>query len=335
MTRLRNSPVISAARRWASGKASPKPQPKDPNPRRYSGTPAATTSQEKPVMATTDQNIPPITTNKIAKFVKNASPRARKMWEGLQEATKGGWSVLHNDKLQTDYLIFLKSMGAVLFVMYAVLGLLCTVYLPVVLFLGTWAPGLFGQILTLIPLWAYVIAKKRHPMAANRLFLDELERLSPQRAQELEQQMNSTETVNQTWVQDVFHDLRTSWHFTRYSLLWLSFSLIPVVGSLITWIGQTWLVADKMGWNLLSAYTISAKKMSYRQQKHWMRARKWRIIGFTLPYMILASIPFVGPLFLGLAQAATAHIYYHLLSKDTETAKKQTLSPLVEFKKPT
>jgi len=257
------------------------------------------------------------------------------MWEGLQEAATGGWSVLHNQKLQEDYVIFLKSMGTVLLAMYAVLALLCTVYLPVVLFLGGWAPGLFGQILTLIPLWAYVVAKKRNPMAANRLFLDELERLSPQRAQELEQQMNTTETVNKSWVQDVFHDLRTSWHFTRYSLLWLSFSLIPVVGSFITWIGQTWLVADKMGWNLLSAYTVSAKKMSYRQQKHWMRARKWRIIGFTLPYMILASIPFVGPLFLGMAQASTAHIYFHLLSKDTETTKKQTLSPLVEFKKPT
>jgi len=336
MTRLRNSPVISAARRWASGKASPKPQPKDPNTRRYSGNTVPATTPVDKTNASNTENAPNApATNKLAKLLKNASPRARKMWEGLQEAAKGGWSVLHNEKFQKNYFVFLKSMGAVLLAMYAVIGLLCTVYLPVVLFVGTWAPGLFGQLLTLIPLWAYVVAKKRNPMAANRLFLDELERLSPQRAQELEQQMNSTETLNQSWVQDVFHDLRTSWHFTRYSLLWLSFSLIPVVGSLITWIGQTWLVADKMGWNLLSAYTISAKKMSYRQQKHWMRARKWRIIGFTLPYMILASIPFVGPLFLGLAQAATAHIYFHLLSKDTETNKKQTLSPLIEFKKPT
>jgi len=90
-----------------------------------------------------------------------------------------------------------------------------------------------------------------------------------------------------------------------------------------------------MGWNLLSVYTISAKKMSYRQQKHWMRARKWRIIGFTLPYVLLSSIPLVGPFLLGLAQAATAHIYYHLLSKDAETAQKPGSSPLVEFKKPT
>jgi len=76
--------------------------------------------------------------------------------------------------------------------------------------------------------------------------------------------------------------------------------------------------------------------MSYRQQKHWMRARKWRIIGFTLPYILLASIPFIGPLFLGIAEAATAHIYFHLLSKDTDSlTDKKKPSPGVEFKKAT
>jgi len=210
------------------------------------------------------------------------------------------------------------------------------VYLPVVFFVLSWAPGLIGQMLTMIPLWSYNIARKRTPMANNQLFLDELERLSPTRSQELAQQMRSEEIINKNWMEDVYHDLRTSWHFTKYSLMFLAFSVIPVVGSMITMLGQLWLVSDRMGWNLLSVYTISAKKMSYRQQKHWMRARKWRIIGFTLPYMFLASIPVVGPLTLGVAQGATAHIYYHLLSKDTDpSAKKPDASPLIEFKKPT
>jgi uncharacterized protein involved in cysteine biosynthesis len=337
ITRLRNSPVISAAKRWASGKASPKPQPRDPNPRRYS-TPNAfnTTTQSNQSFnqtATVPGNVP---TNKISKFARNASPRARKMWEGFQEAAKGSWEVMQNPKVQRDYMNFVKSMGTILLAMYAVLGLLLFVYMPVTVFVLTLAPGFVGQILAMIPLWAFNIARKRTPMATNQLFLDELERLSPQRSKELEQQMKTDEVINKQWTEELYHDLRTSWHFTRYSLMWLSFSIIPIVGSFITWIGQTWLVADKMGWNLLSVYTISSKKMSYRQQKHWMRARKWRIIGFTLPFVLLASIPLVGPLVLGIAQAATAHIYFHLLSKDTETAeKKSTASPLIEFKKPT
>jgi hypothetical protein len=228
-------------------------------------------------------------------------------------------------------------MGTILLAMYVVFAALLLLYFPLALFIFAWAPGLFGQILTMFPLWAYIITRKRRVMSINNLFLDELESLSPIRHQELSEQMNTTEVVNPNWIEDVYHDLRTSWHFTKYSLMFLSFSIIPVVGSFITYLGQTWLVADRMGWNLLSVYTISAKHMSYRQQKHWMRARKWRIIGFTLPYMFLSSIPFVGPLILGIAQAATAHIYFHLLSKDIDTNsdKPKIVSAPLEFKRAT
>jgi len=336
ITRLRNSPVISAAKRWAAGKASPKPQPKDPNPRRFNNFQNATKDSERQqTQANGEPTIPPM--NKMAKFARNASPRLKKMSEGFLEAVKGGYFSIRNTKIRQDYLQFMIDMGVILITLYAIFAVLLLVYFPVVVFLSAWAPGLIGQVLTLIPLWSFLIARKRTPMSVNKMFLDELEALSPQRTQELAQQMKLENGVNKNWMEDVYHDLRTSWHFTKYSLMFLAFSVIPFVGSFITYLGQTWLVADRMGWNLLSVYTISAKKMSYRQQKHWMRARKWRIIGFTLPYMVLASVPFVGPLFLGIAQAATAHIYYHLLSKDMDSSsdrKKNQSSPLVEFKKP-
>jgi uncharacterized protein involved in cysteine biosynthesis len=289
---------------------------------------------DKPAAAQVEAAVP---TSRISKLARNAAPRLKKMGEGFLEAAKGGWGALQNPKIRQDYWNFVASMGTILAAMYAVVALLVVLYLPVVLFFVTWAPGLVGQFLTVLPLWAYIIARKRNPMANNQLFLDELDTLSPTRAQELSTQMKLEKGVNPGWMEDVYHDLRTSWHFTKYSLMFLAFSVIPVIGSIITFFGQMWLVADRMGWNLLSVYTISAKKMSYRQQKHWMRARKWRIIGFTLPYMLLVSIPLIGPFFLGLAQAATAHIYFHLLSKDTDTLgdkKRTNSSPLVEFKQP-
>jgi hypothetical protein len=289
---------------------------------------------DKPATAQVEPAVP---TSRISKLARNAAPRLKKMGEGFLEAAKGGWGALQNPKIRQDYWNFVTSMGTILAAMYAVVALLVVLYLPVVLFFVTWAPGLVGQFLTVLPLWAYIIARKRNPMANNQLFLDELDTLSPTRAQELSNQMKLDKGVNPGWMEDVYHDLRTSWHFTKYSLMFLAFSVIPVIGSIITFFGQMWLVADRMGWNLLSVYTISAKKMSYRQQKHWMRARKWRIIGFTLPYMLLVSIPLIGPFFLGLAQAATAHIYFHLLSKDTDTLgdkKRTNSSPLVEFKQP-
>lgn len=320
--------MISAAKRWAAGKASPKPQPKDPNPRRsFNSAQNQTTSQQTNLSPN-----PP--SNRFVKFARNAVPRAKKMWEGFNEAVLGGYYAIVNPRFREHYFNFMKSMALVLVSMYAIFAFLLLLYMPLVLFMVSWAPGLIGQVFTVIPLWAFVIARKRSPLFTNTLFMDELERLSPQRAKELEECMKS-EAMNKSWKDEIYHDLRTSWHFTRASLLWMSFSIIPFVGSLISWLGQTWLTADRMGWNLLSVYTISSKKMSYRQQKHWMRARKWRILGFTLPYMFLASIPIIGPFFLGLAQAATAHIYFHLLSKDTEANQKQNSSTLVEFKKPT
>jgi len=333
ITRLRNSQVVSAAKQWAAGKASPKPQPRDPNPRRFFNNQQTTVPPNNSI-PNNGENL--INNNKVAKFARNASPRLKKMGEGFLEAVKGAWSALMDSKFRKDYLIFLKSMSLTLLAINVLFSFFLLIYWPIISFALSWLPGLSGQVLTLMPLWAYIITRKRTPMASNRLFLDELEKLSSSRAEELEQQMNVNEAINNNWMEEVYHDLRTSWHFTKYSLMSLAFSIVPIVGPFITFLGQTWLVADRMGWNLLSVYTISAKKMSYRQQKHWMRARKWRIIGFTLPYILLASIPFIGPLFLGIAEAATAHIYFHLLSKDTDSlTDKKKPSPGVEFKKAT
>jgi len=89
MTRLRNSPVISAAKRWAAGKASPKPQPRDPNPRRYSSSNSApiNLTEKNNVNSTLNNgNNPP--TNKVAKFARNASPRLKKNGRRISRSSK-------------------------------------------------------------------------------------------------------------------------------------------------------------------------------------------------------------------------------------------------------
>jgi len=140
------------------------------------------------------------------------------MWEGFQEAVKGGYLAIQNPKFRQHFVEFVKAMGVILLVMYAIAAVLLLIYLPITLLVLTWAPGLIAQLLTVMPLWAFVIAKKRTPMPVNQLFLDELEGLSPQRAKELEQQMKN-EDANRNWMEAVYHDLRTSWHFTRASLM--------------------------------------------------------------------------------------------------------------------
>jgi hypothetical protein len=135
ITRLRNSPVLSAAKRWASGKASPKPQPRDPNPRRY------VVQNSEPPVENNGQN-------RVVKFARNASPRLKKMGEGFMEAIRGGYQAMRNENVRKDYLEFLQAMGYVLITLYAFFAVLAAVYLPIILFVLTWAPGILGQILT-------------------------------------------------------------------------------------------------------------------------------------------------------------------------------------------
>jgi len=89
------------------------------------------------------------------------------MWEGFQEAVKGGYIAIQNPKFRQHYLQFIQAMGVILLGMYAIAAVLLLIYLPITLLVLTWAPGLLAQLLTVMPLWAFVITKKRTPMAAN------------------------------------------------------------------------------------------------------------------------------------------------------------------------
>jgi hypothetical protein len=48
----------------------------------------------------------------------------------------------------------------------------------------------------------------------------------------------SSTTKGRAWVSDVKDDAHRSWHFTRYSLLLLAFSIVPVVGPIVSFLGQ-------------------------------------------------------------------------------------------------
>jgi len=111
-------------------------------------------------------------------------------------------------------------------------------------------------------------------------------------------------------------NLQRPWHFARYSLLLMAFSVVPFVGPVVAFFGQILLVTNRLGWNLLSVYTQDCLQMKYSQQKAWMRSNRWLIFGFTLPFALVTSVPFVGPLLTGLAEGASAHLVVHITEQD-------------------
>jgi uncharacterized protein involved in cysteine biosynthesis len=242
---------------------------------------------------------------------------------GFQEAVHGIQSILRNPLVQKDYHFFLTSYGYVLVAMYITAVAACVLAFPVFLLILASAPGIIAQLFTLIPYWACTIATKRSPNSANKMFLDELQQLDPILASAVRDKLTESR-FNARWFREAVHDASTSWHFTKYSLLFLLLAVLPF-GSVLGWLAQVWLVADRWGWGLLSVYTQGLRQMSYREQKQWMEGRKWILMGFSLPFAVLISIPLVGPLLIGLAQAATANLLYDRFNQELrEVANRRT-----------
>ncbi|NJK32509.1 MAG: EI24 domain-containing protein, partial [Deltaproteobacteria bacterium] len=89
------------------------------------------------------------------------------------------------------------------------------------------------------------------------------------------------------------------------SLCFLLLGLVPVVGSIAGAIGQTWLTARTVGWELVDPY-FDRLGMGWSEQREFVREHRRSLLGFGLPLSLILAIPLVGPLLFGLAQAAAA-----------------------------
>jgi len=230
-------------------------------------------------------------------------PRFGKAFQGGVCAVQGGLQAMRNPELKSNYKSFLKEMFLVALGLYALIGVISFFAAPIFALFG-FAP--MFQLITMVPLWALSITRKRSPLSSNRLFLSELKTLDEKLAQDLEAM--SAQPESKGWVNGIASDFLKSFHFMKYSALFTLMGIIPIVGPIVSLVAQVAFNASKLGWNVMSIYTVSCKKMSYKQHKRWIRARRWTLLGYGLVYSTLVSIPFAGPLFLGIAQAAAAHL---------------------------
>jgi len=227
---------------------------------------------------------------------------------GFSNAINGTYLSMQNSNITGQFKKFMKPFLLITFILYG-LGIALTLFLlPIVVIF----PGIFLQMFSLIPFWSFSITQRFVPKALNRLFMAELRHINPSIAEEFERGFTETKAPQRWWL-PVIDDARRSWHFSKYSLALTALSIIPVVGAIAAFIGQSLLVADRLSWNLFSIYTQSAQHMNYKQEKRWMRENRWSLLGFTLPFAFITSVPVVGPLILGFAQAASAHLFVNEL----------------------
>jgi len=256
---------------------------------------------------------------KHVSFKDNAGVEGGRALLGLSTAIEGLLASYKNPQVWNIYSRFGKTMAKVLAVLYGLFFVIGLVLFPVTVFLLTLAPGIVFQILVLIPLWAQWFAKKLSPLSQKQFFLAELERLDREFADKIRNQMSTTPPT--TWTEDFVRDMRASYEFTWKSLVLSLISFIPLIGSIVGFFGQAYLVAKSLGWDLVSVYTLGYKRMSYSRHKSWIRKHKWTLIGFSLPFTILSAIPIVGPFLIGFAQAATAHLLVRIKKEKAVTLK--------------
>jgi len=238
------------------------------------------------------------------------------LFTGFSAAIRGTIAATQNAGVVERFKAFLKPYGLFTAGMYAVLALASIFIWPIfVLF-----PGLLIQLLSLIPFWAYNMTKKQHPLVNQQLFMEELKTVDPKIHADVAKGFGATKG-GQSWLNETIDETKRSWHFSKYSLLLTVVSAVPIIGAILSFVGQTALVADRLGWNLFDIYTQESRHMSYKEQKEWMQANKWVILGFTLPFSLVTAIPFVGPFVVGFAQASAAHLFAERLYA-TPTTKK-------------
>ena len=81
------------------------------------------------------------------------------------------------------------------------------------------------------------------------------------------------------WLNNIWMQLRTSLHFAKLSTVATALSIVPILGPILAFVAQYYLVAERMSWNLFSTY-MEGKDMNYSQQIGWIRSNKWKLLGY-------------------------------------------------------
>lgn len=195
---------------------------------------------------------------------------------------------------------------------------------------------LFWKISFLVPLATVIVTQYIIPSFEQTMFFGALHTLDPELCNKLKQENNPNFWA---WL---WKRVKRNTKLGMISLIAYLLSLIPVVGVLVLPINSFFLTRRALGKELavilslalltvLKPYTIlflklwfSCRSLSFELldiyfQCESVSAKKSEadnrplLMGFSFPWMFVLSIPIVGPLFFGLAQASTAMLVINMI----------------------
>jgi len=186
-------------------------------------------------------------------------------------------------------------------------------FFPLTITLLLLAPGVIWQIFSILPTWALSVAKKRNPLQ-DRFFIEGMRPLDPELAQQLDSRVKRN-TTTQPWKVAIQRSFTEHMGFWTVSFIVSLFSLIPLIGWLITGILQLYLNCLHLASKVLEMYTKEIQPMDQAQKERWLRDNRAVIIGFAAPYVFLSSIPIIGAFALVYAEASAADLVHNEFMK--------------------
>lgn len=144
------------------------------------------------------------------------------------------------------------------------------------------------------------------PLFAESVFFAGMRVVAPAQASALQAQPGLP-IVTSVWLAVVL-----LLYFVGLSLMAFALAFVPVVGPVLGPLAQIWITAKTLGWELLDPY-FDKREMRFGSQRDYVNARSKAIVGFAMPFVFVLAIPFVGPLFFGMAQAGAAMLLVEVL----------------------
>ncbi|PRP96110.1 EI24 domain-containing protein [Enhygromyxa salina] len=231
----------------------------------------------------------------------------RPFLRGFRLALEGMKLALHSSEIGTAYL---KLAGAVFLLALVISsGSIWALWAntapspdaSVWIAVGLWALRIVGSLVALLvgPLLAIFTVNIVFPMFNKGVFLAGLRTIDPERAAALGAKPGMP--LGPSIGIAIWRLIK----FVTLSLCCLLVGLIPVVGTIAGTVGQAWLTARTVAWELLDPY-FDCLDIRHAEQQVFVRRHQDALLGFGLPISLMLAVPIVGPLLFGLAQVAGA-----------------------------
>jgi CysZ protein len=91
--------------------------------------------------------------------------------------------------------------------------------------------------------------------------------------------------------------------FVGLTIVFMLIGLVPIIGGIIGMLGQAWLTARTVSWELMDPY-FDRLDIRLDGQKEFVARHRDALLGFGFPLWLMLAIPLVGPLLFGWAQGA-------------------------------